>query len=97
MAKKPYPAQLEKQTIELIHHLEEEKVPSAHHILQEHKHLVHHEDELKALLQPIQLAPVQNLGTWKSGASTVEEIPRIPEPSGAKTRQSKTKAKKSKK
>ncbi len=79
LEKVPYPAQLEKQTLEYIHNLEEQKVPSPHHILKEHQHLVHHEEELKALLHPVQLAPVQHLGEWKPGSPTVQEIPRMSE------------------
>lgn len=78
MAKKQiYTPQLEKGVLDEIRHLEQEKVPSAQQILQEHKHLVHYEEELRHLLQPVQLAPVQSLGQWKKGMPAVPEIPRI--------------------
>ncbi len=78
MAKKQvYSPQLEKGVLDEIKHLEQQKVPSAQQILEEHKHLVHYEEELRHLLQPVQLAPVQSLGQWKKGMPAVPEIPRV--------------------
>ena len=76
-AEKLVDEKIEEEALSLAHALEEEEVPSAVHILKEHKHLVLHEEELKTLLDPVNIAPVQHLGEWKPGQVGVEEIPKI--------------------
>lgn len=76
-AKKLYSPEVQKRALEYAHELETEEVPSEEHILKEHKHLVHHEEDLKTLLHPVNIAPVRELGKWKPGEMGVEEFPRI--------------------